>query len=257
MGSIYDSPDIYDLLEDENRYLAYKKHWEHLFEGKNIKSMLDISIGSGSVTLPVLDLNITLSGSDLSENMLKKCSKKISDKGFEPDLKVTDFRDLSCWGDQRFDVVASTGNAIAYVSNDDVDLVIEQMDSHVSDNGYIYIDTRNWDKILKDKNRFYLYNPFFVNGERVNFMQVWDYNTDGSMTFNLLYTFERNNEIYRKEKFEEHYYPVSKDLLINRLKELGYSDIQVLCFPSYFLMKNSDETEWYTIFAKKNKASCA
>ena len=140
----------------------------------------------------------------------------------------------------------------AHVSNDDVDLVIEQMDSRVSDNGYIYIDTRNWDKILKDKNRFYLYNPLFVNGERVNFMQVWDYNTDGSMTFNLLYTFERNNEIYRKEKFEEHYYPVSKDLLINRVTELGYSDIQVLCFPSYFPIKNADETEWYTILAKKN-----
>ena len=76
MGSIYDSPDIYDLLEDENRYLAYKRHWEHLFEGRNIKSMLDISIGSGSVTLPVLDINITLSGSDLSENMLENCSKK-------------------------------------------------------------------------------------------------------------------------------------------------------------------------------------
>ena len=66
MGSIYDSPDIYDLLEDENRYLAYKRHWEHLFEGRNIKSMLDISIESGSVTLPVLDINITLSGSDPS-----------------------------------------------------------------------------------------------------------------------------------------------------------------------------------------------
>ena len=56
---------------------------------------------------------------------------------------------------------------------------------------------------------------------------------------------KKNNKIYRKEKFEEHYYPVSKDLLINRLNELGYSDIQVLGFPSYFPMKNSDETEDY------------
>ena len=184
--------------------------------------------------------------------MLKKCSQKISDKGFRPDLKVADFRDLSCWGDQSFDVVASTGNAIAYVSNEDVNRVIEQMNRHVSDTGYIYIDTRNWDKILRDKNRFYLYNPIFINGERVNFMQVWDYNADGSMTFNLLYTFEKNNEIYRKEKFDEHYHPVSKELILNKLCELGYSDIQILCFPSYFTMKNFDETEWYTIFAKKN-----
>ncbi|WP_458457227.1 hypothetical protein [Pseudobutyrivibrio sp.] len=37
MGSIYDKADIYDLIEDENRYNAYKKHWEYLFEGKKIK----------------------------------------------------------------------------------------------------------------------------------------------------------------------------------------------------------------------------
>lgn len=251
MGSIYDKADIYDLVEDENRYNAYKKHWEYLFEGKKIKSMLDVSIGTGSVTLPVLDLNITLSGSDLSEKMLEKCSQKISDKGYNLNLKVSDFRDLSCWGNQSFDVVASTGNSIAYVLNDDIDLVIEQMNKHVSANGYIYIDTRNWDKILKDKNRFYLYNPIFINDERVNFMQVWDYNDDGSMTFNLLYTFEKNNEIYRKEKFEEHYHPVSKEHILNKLEQLGYENIQILSFPSYSQMKDFGKTEWYTIFARK------
>lgn len=253
MGSIYDHSEIYDLLEDENRYKAYSKHWEHLFKDKTIGSMLDVSIGSGSVTLPVLDFNIKLFGSDLSENMLKSCEKKIADKGFSPELKVADFRDLSCWGDQKFDVVASTGNAIAYVSNEDVCHVIDEMDRHVESNGFIYIDTRNWDKILKEKNRFYLYNPFFVNGDRVNFMQVWDYNSDGSMTFNLLYTFEKDLKIYKKEKFEEHYNPVSKSLIIDKLTELGYNDVQLFNFPSYAPMMPFEDIEWYTIFARKNR----
>ena len=251
MGSIYDHSEIYDLLEDENRYNAYKKHWEHLFEGKEIKSMLDISIGSGSVTLPVLDLNISLSGSDLSETMLNSCSKKISDKGFTPNLKVADFRDLSCWGNQKFDLVASTGNALAYVSNEDVCHVLEEMDKHVADNGFIYIDTRNWDKILKERNRFYLYNPFFAKGDRVNFTQVWDYNSDGSMTFNLLYTFEKDSKIYKKEIFEEHYNPVSKQLITDKLTELGYKVIQLFNFPSYAPMLPFEDIEWYTILAKK------
>lgn len=252
MGSLYDKADIYDLIENEDRYNAYKRHWEKLFGGKKIGSMLDISIGSGSVTLPVLDLGITLSGSDLSNEMLTRCNKKISDKGFDPDLKTADFRDLSCWENRKFDMVASTGNALAYVSNEDVIRVLEQMDEHASDNGYIYIDIRNWDKILREKKRFYLYDPFFVNGERVNLIQVWDYNADGSMTFNLLYTFEKNQKINRKEKFEEHYNPISKDVITDKLKELGYSDIQLFSFPSYISMDSFENTDWYTIIARRN-----
>ncbi len=252
MGSIYDHSEIYDLMEDENRYNAYKKHWEHLFEGRTIKTMLDISIGSGSVTLPVLDLGMSLCGSDLSENMLKSCEKKISDKGFSAELKIADFRDLSCWGGRKFDVVASTGNALAYVSNDDVRHVLEEMDKHVEKGGYIYIDTRNWDKILKERNRFYLYDPFFVNGDRVNFLQVWDYNPDGSMTFNLLYTFEKDLKIYKKEKFEEHYNPLPKSLILDKLSALGYTDIHLFGFPSYAPKRPFEDTEWYTILAKKN-----
>ena len=49
MASIYDRADIYDLFEDENRYEVYKRHWETVLEGKRIQTMLDVSIGTGSV----------------------------------------------------------------------------------------------------------------------------------------------------------------------------------------------------------------
>ena len=101
MASIYDSADIYDIIEDDTRYEMYVKHWEKVLGDKDICSMLDVSIGTGSVTIPVLDKGISLSGSDLSESMLANCKKKIEAKGFAPDLKCSDFRDLSCWGEEQ------------------------------------------------------------------------------------------------------------------------------------------------------------
>ncbi len=248
MASIYESADIYDLIENQERYEIYAAHWKHIFQGKNINTMLDVSIGTGSVTIPVTDCGVSLCGSDLSETMLKRCSAKLAGKDVE--LKKSDFRDLSCWGNRKFDIVASTGNSLAYVSNDDVLKAIEQMDSHVADNGYIYIDLRNWDKILRERNRFYLYNPFFVDDSRINLIQVWDYNPDSSMTFNLLFTFEKDNKIYRKEKFDEHYIPVSNNLITAKLEELGYSDFQIMNFPAQIPMKNFDDTDWYCLVAK-------
>ena len=252
MGSLYNRAEIYDLFDNEKRYEAYKKHWEAIFAGKDIKSMLDVSIGSGSVTLPVVDLGVKLSGSDLSEEMLKNCGAKASKKGADVTLKCSDFRGLDCWGDEKFDLVASTGNSLAYVSNADVEKTLEEMDKHVKAGGYLYFDSRNWEKILKDHQRFYTYDPMFVGETRVNLVQLWDYNDDGSMVFNLLYTFERDNHTVQKEIFEEHYNPFPKALAVDKLKALGYENIEIKCFPAQFEMPSFEKVEWYSVMAKKS-----
>ena len=166
-------------------------------------------------------------------------------------VSPSDFRDLKCWQGNKYDIVASTGNSLAYVSNEDVLTALEQMDTLVADGGYLYFDLRNWDKILRERKRFFLYNPFFVDDTRVNLVQVWDYNDDGTMTFNLLYTFEKDNKIFRKEKFEELYTPVSRSLLLNKLKDLGYGEIQVGCFPFNYKVDDVEKLDWYTVVAHK------
>ena len=106
------------------------------------------------------------------------------------------------------------------------------MDALVEPGGCLYFDLRNWDRIVGQKKRFYCYNPAFLpNGDRVNLMQVWDHLSDGSIVFNLVYTFERDNKIFQKERFEEHYHPVPQKLLLDKLTQLGYQDIQVKAFP--------------------------
>ena len=56
MASLYDRADIYDLLENEERYNAFKKHWECLLAEKDVHTFLDVSVGSGNLILPLLDL---------------------------------------------------------------------------------------------------------------------------------------------------------------------------------------------------------
>ena len=252
MGSLYERAEIYDLFENEQRFQAYRKHWEAVIGDREIKTMLDVSIGSGSVTLPVTTLGVKLSGSDLSEDMLKNCGAKAVERGVDVTLKKSDFRKLDCWGDEKFDLVASTGNSLAYVSNEDVAKTLEEMDKHVKVGGYLYFDSRNWEKILKDHQRFYTYDPMFVGETRVNLVQLWDYNDDGSMVFNLLYTFERDNHAVQKEIFEEHYNPFPKALAVDKLKALGYENIEIKCFPAQFEMPSFEKVEWYSVIAKKS-----
>lgn len=250
MADLYDRADIYDLAEDENSYDAYKKHWETILNGRQIHSLLDISIGSGSVTLPAAELGIHLTGSDLSESMLENCRKKAESGKIDIKLERCDFRTVAGRFSGRFDCVASTGNSLPHVNNEEVLKTLEQMDSLVNCGGYLYFDMRNWDKILKDRKRFYLYNPFFKGDTRINLIQVWDYHED-TITFNLLYTFEKNNQIFQREKFQEQYYPVKRQILLDKLQQMGYEEIDIMNFPAFFTAASPKDTDWYCLIAKK------
>lgn len=255
MGSLYDRADIYDLLETEERYQITKRHWERVLSGKQVKTLLDVSIGSGNLTLPLEELGVALYGSDLSKAMLERCGEKAGKRGFPIDLRISDFRRLDECFDRTFDCVASTGNSLPYVTNGEIPNVLAQMDRLVRPGGYLYIDLRNWDKILRTKQRFYLYNPTFLEDVRMNLVQVWDHHGDGSMTFNLLYTFERENKIVQTEIFEEHYFPLKRDLLLNGLRRLGYGEIKLMCLPSFWEAVKPEESDWYCVLARKQEAS--
>ncbi len=254
MASLYDRADIYDLLETEERYQITKRHWERVMSGRQIGTLLDVSIGSGNLTLPLAELGVELYGSDLSEQMLERCREKAGKRGVSIDLQVSDFRQMDNRFDRTFDCVASTGNSIPYVTNDEVPGVLAQMDRLVRPGGYLYVDIRNWDRILETKQRFYLYNPTFLDHDvRMNLVQVWDHHEDGSMTFNLLYTFERGNKIFQKEIFEEHYFPLKRRILLNSLERLGYGGIKLFCLPAFLEDVKPEEADWYCVLAQKRE----
>jgi hypothetical protein len=106
-------------------------------------------------------------------------------------------------------------------------------------------------KIQREKQRFYLYDPFFHNGTRVNLVQVWDHNIDGTITFNLLYTFERDNRIIQKEIFEEVYHPFPLGMVEKKLYDLGYRQICLRPFPCSIPERDPDRIEWYRVIARK------
>lgn len=256
MAKLYDRADIYDLLETDRRYQIVKRHWERVLSGKQVRDLLDVSIGSGNLTLPLAELGIGLYGSDLSEHMLERCREKADKKGFPIDLRASDFRRLDESFDMMFDCVASTGNSLPYVTNDEVLDVLGQMDRLVRPGGYLYFDVRNWDKITATKQRFYTYDPTFLeNGVRMDLVQVWDHHEDGSMTFHLFYTFERENKKFQKEIFEEHYFPIMRHVLLDGLERLGYGEIELMNLPAFVETVEPDEADWYCVLARKQEAS--
>lgn len=252
MKNLYNSAEIYDIAHTKQMEQAMKEQWKKLLKDKDINTILDCSIGSGNLTLSLLELGYQVTGSDLNEQMLDRCKQKAQKRGKQILLKQCDFRKLTDCFKEPFDCVLSTGNSLPHVSNKDFFTALSQMDKLCKPEGYLYFDLRNWDKILDTHQRFYFYPPLYQDDIRVNFMQVWDYNLDKTITFHLLYSFEKESRILGREVFEELYYPISYPLIMDYLKELGYTDIQVMMFP-YIKDMPIEKVDWYGVLAKKSQ----
>ena len=75
--SFYDNPDVYDITHSEYFEKILEEHYRRVFKDKEIKSILDCSFGTGNLTFVLDKLGFDLTGSDISEKMIKKSTRKI------------------------------------------------------------------------------------------------------------------------------------------------------------------------------------
>lgn len=248
--SLYDRAEIYDLRFNQRGWDIFREHYENIFAGTGVKTLLDCSIGSGNLTLELAELGYQVTGSDLSEVMLSRCREKAEKRGLEVELFPSDFREIDKTAPGKYDCVMSTGNSLPYVSNEDVVRTLGSMDRLITPGGYLYLDTRNWDKILAEKQQYYFYRPMFHGDLRVDTIQFWEHHLDGTITFHIVFTLEREGKVVQREVFQEFYHPIKRSVIENALEKMGY---QIERFGPHPIQAPvpAEEAEWYCILAKK------
>lgn len=254
METLYDNAVLYDVTYDMEMDDRMERYWGKVFAGiRDVKQVLDCSIGTGQMTLALAKMGYQVTGTDISGAMLANCRKNAEERRVDVTVSQCDFRKLSSAFEagKKFDCVMSTGNSLPHVTNEEVVQTLKEMDKLVRPGGYLYLDNRNWDKILREHQRFYFYQPMMGReGERINLTQVWDYNLDGTLTFHLLYTFEREGKLYKKEVSSIYSYPLPRCLLEQQLEELGYVILKEeprIKIPGQDL----ENTDWYYMLAQK------
>ena len=144
----------------------------------------------------------------------------------------------------------STRNALAHVANTDVLKTLHEMDKCLKPGGYLYFDSRNWEKSLQDTARFQIGQPFYRGDDvRIGYVQEWEYHADGTVTINILQSYEKDGRIFDTKEFGEHLHPFSLGLVKAELGKMGYTQIEVRPFP-WFEDRNFEEIGWYCLLAK-------
>lgn len=145
----------------------------------------------------------------------------------------------------------STGSSFAHVPADGVRKTLKEMDQLVKPGGYLYFDSRNWEKELRNKKRFQYGRPFIrPDGTRINYVQVWDYHSDHRITINILNAYERDGQIIHQAVYEEQLNPFPVQLVLSVLEDLHYEAVTIKPLP-YRADTAFEEMDWYCLLARK------
>lgn len=250
--------------EQQNKFINFYKK---VFSGYNITTIHDCSIGAGGTTLPLSKLGYKVSGSDLSESLLNKAKENFKKEGYKVELFVSDFRDLGNVLQNNVDCIISTGNSLPHVNNRDVNNFIKNISSKINKNGLLFVDIRNWDKILKEKPIFSARNPLVMTEEEhTSLYQIWDWHDDQSVDFIFATSTDKNGKHEKTSfTFAPTYYPLKYK---NYEKVLNQNGFEIKsCFDVDYLWLGSNkegiktgdfqkdfyEINWYAILAQKIK----
>lgn len=248
--------------EKQDKFLDFYKS---VFGQYTINTIHDCTIGAGGTTLPLARLGYKVSGSDLSETLINKAKENFKEAGYNVELFVSDFRNLDKVLENTYDCIISTGNSLPHVNNEDVRKFIEVVSSRTNKDGLLYIDIRNWDKILKEKPIFSARNPLVMTKEEhTSLYQIWNWHDDQSVDFVFVTSTDKNGK-HEKTSFvtAPTYYPLRYKDYEKMLNDNGFEIKKCFDVDHLWLGSQQEETKsgdfeedfykisWYSILAQK------
>lgn len=236
-----------DMTTEELRQLEFiKKHRNllQLYTDKEV-SILDSACGNG-VQATALALNgYNVTATDVSSEMVKLANEFSQKHNVSISTEVKAWSELPSVFQQQFDIVFNVGNSIVHSPNavtreNDISSLIQVLKKE----GTLVIETRNWEKVVAENNRFTVYDKIsYLNKEYIP-MYHWKLNgIEQEAEVEILFQeiWEDNHvELYQSSLS---FTPFTHMSLLNTMKKLGLDIIRDTF---------DKECDWYLIYGKKS-----
>ncbi|MBE6992542.1 MAG: class I SAM-dependent methyltransferase [Ruminococcaceae bacterium] len=214
----------YDEFTRDIDYGSFADFYEQIFALENIevKSMLDLACGTGTLTCLLADRGYELIGVDRSIEMLSEAFDKAQNvRGIRPLFLNQDMTKLDLYG--TVDCAVCCLDGINYLSDpEDAAKTFERLKFFINPNGLFIFDINSAYKL---KN---LDGGMFID-EDENSYCVWrtEFNEETNLCFYGMDIFKKQKNELWKRGFEEHYeYAYTPEQLKQLLEANGFHDVK-------------------------------
>ncbi|MFD2612680.1 class I SAM-dependent DNA methyltransferase [Paenibacillus gansuensis] len=232
---------VYDRLMEDMPYPEWVRFAEECFrlhsegqlfpscgKGSPSASLVDLGCGTGSVTLPLAEKGYSITGIDLSEEMLSVARRRQDEAGASPSAVQWIQQDMREWElAGKTDAVISFCDCLNYLLEEsDILQTFQRTCEGLREGGLFLFDVHHPNQLV----RYYENQPFTLNLEDVAYLWYCDYHEDRMQIEHDLTifaadpedpaSFRRIDEIHTQRAYEPEW-------LKARLLEAGFRDVRV------------------------------
>ena len=227
MSSYFSLASYYDLLTDDVDYGAFADYYEEMFRkyGGEVKTVLDLACGTGTLTCILAERGYEMIGIDASEEMLAVAADKAEGKSFaiEPMWLNQSVQELDLYG--TVDAAVCSLDGINYVPEDELDTVFNRLKLFIRPGGLLIFDINTPQKLRG------LDGQLFVD-EDEDVLCLWraEFDEDENACYYGMdiFTHDADTTPLWKRYFEEHIeYAHGTEMLLEKLKNAGFETAAV------------------------------
>jgi 2-polyprenyl-3-methyl-5-hydroxy-6-metoxy-1,4-benzoquinol methylase len=205
--------------------------------------LLDCSCGIGVHAIALAQRGFSVWGTDSSPGMIARAGERSAERGTGISFTVSTWIQLPTAFHQEFDVAFCLGNSIGHCSSrEEMIASFQGIHAILSENAMLVVDSRNWEKLCRDRTRFTILGIRVRNGMRCIPLYVWNFPAlfEEENLIDVVLIFENQGAVYERH-YPITYHPYRYGELCERLGEAGFIDIK-----SDF----AEEKDSYTVTAK-------
>ena len=148
-ASHYDeSAASYDVFNEEISRVI-NKAIENILKQHKVKSVLDMTCGTGSQVFYLAKKGYEVVGSDISDTMLAIAQQRAKEENLDIKFIEGDIRTLKVGA---FDAVITIFNAVGHLTKSDFEKAMRNIASNLNEGGLYIFDINNLSYLLKDNN---------------------------------------------------------------------------------------------------------
>ena len=192
-------------------------------------SILDAACGTGQHAIALKELGFDVAGADISAKMVNTATENAQAAGFNIPFMQAGFGQLAeAFAPGMFDGLLCLGNSLPHVLEDEaISNTLADFKSVLRPGGKLIIQNRNFDSVLKAHNRWMEPQTFHEGDKTWIFIRFYDFDPNGTITFNILTLSNQENSDYQQKVFSTRLRPLKKVELVSFIEEAGFEDIHL------------------------------
>jgi SAM-dependent methyltransferase len=180
-------PD-YDIMVSWKERLAREEaFFREVFTPHGVRRVLDAACGTGMHAVAFARWGLTVCAADISPGMVEQAADNARAAGLAVDARVAAFGGFAAAFGTGFDAVTCLGNSLPHLPDDkSLDGALSDMAAALRPGGVLVLQNRNYDRVLRERQRFMPVTAREGPDGEVLFLRMTDFPGGDALEFSIL-----------------------------------------------------------------------